>query len=397
MKVFGVIAEFNPFHNGHEALLMAAREAGYSHCVAVMSGNFVQRCEAAVTEKRVRTNAALHCGVDLVLELPVSHATATAARFAAGGVRLLEACGCVEALAFGSECGDAGKLRELACALDSREVAISLRRYLNEGMTFAKARQSAIADSYGKNMGNLLYSPNNILAVEYIRASAEIDWAAKFFTIKRKGTAHDSGQPSADFASASYLRGHIDELEDYVPHSAAEIYCDAIVGGLYPVDKAKLENMMFSYLRRLGPDKLSSLPDLSEGIEDRLYRAIRQGTNFAEIHGALKTKRYTMSRVRRLVLSAFLDIAAGDVAAPPAYLRVLGMNGRGREILAEVRKNARLPLSTSLARLREFSPECARAALLEERATDLYTAALPVPIPCGYEYTASAVIMKYNR
>ena len=393
MKIFGVIAEFNPFHNGHASLIAAARHAGHSHCVCVMSGNFVQRCEAAITEKRVRTEAALRCGADLIIELPIAHATASAAHFAMGAVNLLEACGCVKSLAFGSECGDTDKLRKLAAALDSHEIDTSLRHYLGEGMTFAKARQLAVTQIFGEDTGSLLSLPNNILAVEYIRAAENILWDTKLLTIKRLGTAHDSNHPGAGYASASYLRGNISELENYVPHPAAETYRKAAEDGLYPLDYNKLEDMMFSYLRRLTPTMLEDLPELSEGIEGRLYRAIRTGTSLSEIHKTLKTKRYTMSRVRRLVLSAFLDITADDIASPPPYLRILGMNARGQEILAEIRKKTRLPMNGSLARLREVSPECARAALIEERATDLYTAALPYPLPCGHEYTAKVVVI----
>ena len=396
MKIFGVAAEFNPFHNGHAALLEAARESGCSHCVAVMSGNFVQRCEPAVTDKRVRARAALECGADLILELPVSRATATAARFAQGAVYLMKACGCVDAIAFGSECGDAQKLRGAAQAVDSREIIIPLRKYLGEGMTFAKARQLAVGDVCGGDAARLISTPNNILAVEYLRAAGELSWEVEAFTVKRFGAAHDSQKPDGKYAGASYLRTNINELEAYVPKQAAEIYNAAVKQGIYPHSKDKFEGMMLSYLRRLAPEQLAALPELSEGIEGRLYRAIREGRSIPEIHAALKTKRYTMSRVRRLVLCAFLGITAADVLAPPPYLRVLGMNARGRQILAKIRRNTALPLDTSLARLRSHSPACARAALLEERATDLYTAALPAPFACGYEYTASAVFVGYK-
>jgi len=391
MRIFGVIAEFNPFHNGHASLIAAAREAGLSHCVCVMSGNFTQRGEAAVTDKRVRAKSALKCGADLILELPVAHATASAAHFAIGAVQILEACGCVEALAFGSECGDTDKLRKLAVALDSREISAPLRRYLDEGMTFAKARQLALAQIFGEDMGHLLSSPNNILAVEYIRAAADICWDTELFTVRRFGVTHDSTHPDAEYASASYLRGNINELECYVPQPAAEVYREAMARGLYPLDQNRLEDMMLSYLRRLNSATLESLPELSEGIEGRLYNAIRKSTSLPELHKTLKTKRYTMSRVRRLVLSAFLDITAKDLTTPPPYLRVIGMNSQGQEILTKLRKTAKLPMSGSLARLRELSPECARTAMIEERATDLYTAALTAPLPCGYEYTAKIV------
>jgi predicted nucleotidyltransferase len=335
----------------------------------------------------------------LVLELPVAHATATAARFAQGAVHLLHACGCVDGLVFGSECGDTESLWDLADALDSQEFSDALKNHLDSGMTFAKARQLAIGEICGADAAKLLASPNNILGVEYLRAALELDWDAEAFTIERLGTGHDSRRPNAGYASASYLRENINALGDYVPPRAAEIYSKAAEDGMLPLNTEKFEDMMLSYLRRQTPENLAELPELSEGIEGRLYRAIRGGTSISGlegIHNALKTKRYPMSRVRRLVMCAFLGITVKDVTQMPPYLHVLGMNERGKELAAQISRHGSLPLDTSLSKLREHSPACKRVAELEERATDLYTAALPTPLPCGYEYTASAVFPGKN-
>jgi predicted nucleotidyltransferase len=390
MKCFGVVAEFNPFHNGHAALCKAARDAGATHVIAVMSGNFVQRGSIAVTDKYVRSGAALNCGCDLVIELPLAAAVAPAKRFAMGAVRLLHATRCVDTLFFGSEAGDIDPLKRAAGAVGDPAVQAAARVYLASGMTFAKARQLAVEAVYGPEIASVLAEPNNNLAVEYIRAAEALGWRCGLHTIPRVEAAHDSDKPGAGVASASYLRTRPGELGGYVPEAAMAVYIQAREDGLYPADPAKLETAILAALRRMGIDELAALPDVSEGLEGRLYRAIRASGSLAELEMAAKTKRYTLARIRRLIMSAFLGITAEDAAATPPYIHVLGFNKGGAELLSRM-KDAALPVHTSLARLERISPECARAARLEAAAGDVYSLALPRPRPCGEAYRAKAV------
>lgn len=396
-KAVGIVAEFNPFHNGHAALLRFARGAENRPVVAVMSGNFTQRGSAAVTDKRVRAKAALLGGADLVLELPLPYAAAPARRFARGGVEALAATGVVDTLCFGSECGDIALLRALAGAADDPAVNAAMRVRLGEGITFAKARELAVADALGPAAAAKMASPNNALGMEYLRAAAELGWKAAAVTMRRAGAGHDSGEPAGDFASASYLRqraGDLAALRRFVPEAAAPVYAEALAAGLYPSAPEKLETVVLAHLRRLGMAELSALPDLSEGLENRLYAAIRESAALEELELALKTKRYTMARVRRLILAAFLGLTGEDARQPLPYLRVLGCNRTGRELLSGMKEACRLPVSHSLAQLRAMGGACGRFAALEELATDLFSLSLPKPRPCGYEYTASAVFLK---
>lgn len=396
-QIYGVVAEFNPFHNGHAALAAHARELGAGAVVAVMSGNIVQRGSVAVTDKRVRAEAALRCGIDLLFELPLPYACAPAQRFARGAVGLLAATGQVDGLLFGSESGDLQRLCRVATALDAPALQPLIRQKLAEGTTFARARQQVLAAEIGERDAALLEGPNNTLAVEYIRAASELGWAPAFATICRQGTAHDSRHAAGAYASASLLRENPKDfahLGRYVPPQALATYARALAAGLYPADASKLENAMIAHLRRLSPGDLAGLPDLSEGIENRLYTAIRRTATLGGLEIALKTKRYTMARVRRLIMAAFLGITAQDVHTPPPYLRVLGFTPRGREILSAMKHTCRLPVSQSLVRLRERGGTCERFAALEEQSTDLYVLALPQPPGCGYEYTASAIFLK---
>lgn len=392
-KVCGIVAEFNPFHNGHRELIAWARQAGATHCVAVMSGNFVQRGSPAVTDKRVRAHCALLGGADLVIELPLPAATATAQRFARGAVGLLAATGCVDMLAFGSESGDVDTLRLLSRAVDEPAVTTHMRALLADGLTFAKARELAVVQVYGAQVAVQLATPNNALGIEYLRQAAYLGFDVPAITTPRFGVTHDAHAPDGAYASASFLRKQTDFalISQFVPHSCAELLAGAMAEGLYPAEPNKLETALLSHLRRLGPEELATLPELSEGLENRLFAAIRATASLSELEAALKTKRYPLARVRRLILAAFLGLTSQDCDTPPPYVRVLGWNRKGQELVSSMKQRCVLPVSTSLARLRALGGSCERFSALEELATDLYTLCLPSPRPCGYEYTARAI------
>ncbi len=397
MPICGIIAEFNPFHNGHHALIQAARDAGSEKIVCVMSGNFVQRGSLAITDKSIRARAALACGADLIIELPVSSAVATAQRFAKGAIYLLNSLGCVDTLAFGSESGEVSSLQKLASVIENQNVIEKMRENLKLGITFAKARELAVEEIFGEDLSSKLSKPNNNLAIEYLSEAEKQGLKAKAFTIKRIGVDHDSTDIDAGFASASYLRansGSFELLSEHVPKQAAEIYSDSINQGLYPTDASKLEVAILAHLRRLSIQELEMLPDISEGLHNRMYAAIRKSTTLDELMLQLKTKRYTMARIRRLILSAFLGITAIDSETLPPYVRVLGFNEAGRELLTDIKKGCTLPLSTSLADLRAQGVNCQRFAYLEALSTDLYTLASPKDFACGFEYTRSGEFKK---
>jgi len=398
MKIFGIVSEFNPFHNGHEALVSASKAAGADYVVAVMSGNFVQRGEFSIADKHLRTRLALAGGVDMVIELPLAYSVATAGRFAPGAVSILSACGVVDTIAFGSESGDYTSLAKIADIVDSDITRINLKPFLSEGMTFAKARQLAAEKQVGRELSDLLATPNNALAVEYLRAAKFFDWNTQdgvvgVFTIQRLLVAHDAHAPSGNIASASYLRAHMDDKETrsrYMPPDCVEILSRA-ADGAFPFDKTKAETAILSHLRRLNIQDLSNLPDLSEGLEHRLYNAIRTAASLEELHQLVKTKRYTMARVRRLVISAFLGITARDQTTPPAYIRVLGYRKTAANLPGLIGREASLPVGTSLMRLSKLSDNAKRQAELEALAGDLYTLCLPEPRPCGEEYRVKVI------
>lgn len=397
MQVGAIVAEYNPFHNGHAHQIAETRRRGATHIAAVMGGHFLQRGDAASFDKWTRARAALCGGVDLVLELPCPYALSSAEFFARGAVELFDALGCVDLLSFGSECGDLSLLLAAARAADESQQGETLQPFLKQGFSYPRARQAAVEARYGADIAAVLTAPNNTLGVEYLRALTRLQSSMRPLTIPRRGAAHDASQARDGFASASLLRRRLAEspegLRGFVPPAAYSLYREPLAAGHAPGSLRRLEVAVLSKLRCMTPAQLGACADLSEGLENRLYAAARRAGSLQELFEAVKTKRYPLARIRRSVLACFLDIRREDLQAPPPYLRVLGFNARGREILSRARETSRLPLGVSLARLREQSEACARFAELEARATDQYMLSLPQPRPCGLDYTHKPVII----
>ncbi len=393
MKVCAVIAEYNPLHSGHSYHLEAARsQFGATHTVAVMSGNFVQRGDAAVCSKWARAEMALEGGADLVLELPLTFATATAQRFALGGVETVCALGGVDMLCFGSECGDIGLLREVAQRLNADEVTTELKRRLADGESFASARQSALA--MFSEAAEVLSNPNDTLAVEYISALNLLGGSIEPKAVKRVGVAHDAGV-SGGYASASYLReliysGAFDEAKAFMPKAAAEVLEREIALHRCPARLNKLDVATLACLRRMTVDEMAHLPDVSEGLENRLYKAVREAVSTESVIELTKSRRCTHARARRLVLHALLGITDELYALPVQYIRVLAMNDRGKEILANA--TPRVPIISRAKDLNALSDKARAVFECESRADDLYALTLDEPEKCGTNLTGRVII-----
>ena len=399
MKVAGIVAEYNPFHNGHAHHIERTRAADgacrATHVAAVISGNFVQRGEPALLPKAERVRAALAGGVDLVLELPLPWAVASAEGFAFGAVSILDALGCVDVLSFGSEAGEIEPLQKVADALLSNRFAGLLRYHLEGGVAFPEARQRAAAEILGKKAASVLEHANDTLGIEYLKALRRLDSPIRAFTVPRLGAGHDEALPVGDMASASYLRGLLAagrtaNAAPYMPPIPLEILHEAARAGHCPADPALIDRAMLSALRRLTKEQIARLPGVSEGLENRVYDAIRTAGSMEELLAAVKTKRYPLTRIRRILLAGFLGLAAGWETRRPPYIRVLGMNEKGAEIL-RCAKDSSLPLITRVSQLESFPEEARRLFALESRAADLYALALPKPLPCGTEYTTGMI------
>lgn len=395
MKIAGVIAEYNPFHKGHALQLQQLRQLGYTHIAVAMGGHFMQRGSAAVCGKHLRAQMALEHGADLVVELPVGWACAPAQRFAAGGVALLEALGC-HTLAFGSECGDLDLLRQAAAACRQPRVMERTRLLMKDGSTFAAARQRALEETVSPGVAAVLENPNDNLGLEYLLALEQQHCAMQPLALQRVGPAHDGAQVAEGIASASCIRGLLEEgsweeAAALMPERAWQILRGAIANNRAPATLARAEAAILARLRTMTPADFAALPDLSEGLENRLCSAARNACSLEEFYQLAKTKRYPMARIHRLTAAAFLGLRQQEMPQLPPYLRVLGLNSRGQELMAAAKEKGTLPLSHSLARLEEEGGSCAAAAQLEARCTDLYHLTTPVPLPCGEDYRAKVV------
>ncbi len=386
MKITAIISEFNPFHKGHRYLIEKARENGATHIVAVMSGNFVQRGECAVFSKWDRARIALENGVDLVVENPLVFATASAQRFAYGGVNVIKALGCVDEIAFGSECGETDSLRYVAELIASDDFAEEIQNYLTEGLSFPQAREKAVSEKYGKKYGDVLAEPNNILACEYISESIKADFVHDFFTVKRFGPGHDSDLEKNGFSSASLLR---EQLADNT-ETSDEIF-----------EKARKECKVFNFtkselpllvkLRSFTENDFRNLPDVSEGMENRLYSAAQKATSIGEFLELVKTKRYTLSRIRRICLYVLLGITKEDVEKCLPYIRVIGFGEKGKEILRFARKTATLPVVMKYSDVKNLDKNAREIFEIESRATDIFATLSEDILPCGLEKTENII------
>jgi len=377
--VAGIIAEYNPFHQGHAWQIAQTRKAGAGQIVAVMSGSTVQRGEFAVACTAARARAALENGVDLVVLLPAPWSCARAQDFARAGVQLLNALGCVDVISFGSESGDLPLIRQAASALQGEAVNFELRRRIGEGSSFAQARQAALAQA-DPQAAALLRSPNDTLAVEYLSAIAFLGAEMEALAIPRKGTGYHEN--ASELRIIMMNRGV--EHPEITALPGGYLLSEEFARGRAPVDTQRLEVAALTRLRSMLPEDFARLPDISEGIEHLLYRAAREGTGLRGVMAKLVNKRYPAARVRRILFHALLGVTAEDFTLP-RFIRIVGCSAAGLELLRRTKATATLPIVTRYAQMKQLPAEAQRQYALERRAADLMALAMPVPQPCGME------------
>ena len=399
-RISAIICELNPPHNGHISLFRQLRDASDGYLIAVMSGNYVQRGTPAVFDKWTRTRAALRGGVDLVIELPLPWAVSGAQRFAEGGVALLDALHCVDTLGFGSECGQLEPLQTLADTFSSSRFQEVLRqvRAGDNTSSFAAVRQQAAAALVGEKTAALLSQPNNILGISYCQALAKFRSSIQPVTVRRLGAGYNDDTPNAacQFPSAAQLRALLQadsrcDLSPYLPSECNEVLQAAAASGDGPVFPAALETAILARLRTMTPEQLAKLPDVSEGLDRRLYQGIRTAVTLEQLYETVKVKRYSHARIRRLVLSAFLGIAESDGAGLPPYCRILGMSRRGTKLLPHLSKHASIPFLVKYSDSKTLDSHGKRIFDLECQADDLYALASPNPRPCGSNMTTGII------
>lgn len=412
MKLLGIIAEYNPFHQGHAWQIESSKkESGCDSVMVLMSGSITQRGDFAILNKWERTRLALSSGVDLVCELPFGYACQSAEAFAHGGVKIFNATGVIDVLSFGSEFGHIKPLNSLAKILvdEPAEFKNFLKQELSTGVSFPRARELAIRSFLGNEVGNLLKTPNNILALEYLKSLHKTQNSITAMTVKRQGADYHSLKTS-EYLSASGIRKI---LKDAHAHSALE---QTILQALnhklpYAVDELLLpfkqnynpngDDFFLNALRVqiLSRDvyHLKNTPYVSEGLEHKIRDALKTATTFDECINAIISKRIPQTRVRRILCNRLLELDKETLGIFQAesyipYLRVLGFNEKGKSILKQIKDNGNLPILTSLKKSRfTLSPMQKKMLYYDCRATDLHNQFYEKKYSYHRDYTQSPV------
>lgn len=396
MRTAGLVVEYNPFHNGHLYHIQQTRKVCEVDCiVCVMSGNFIQRGEPAIINKWARAKAALLNGADLVIELPLVYAMASAEYFSYGAVKTLDSLGVVDSICFGSESGSIEELDIFASILANEPAQYKqlLKTELGKGLSYPASRQAALStyleSDYGYRKYNVqaIGSANNILGIEYLKALKKIKSSITPFTIKREGNSYNSELLTGTFSSATSIRKTVSEkgsksieqvLETVMPESSLNILMEEINNGRGPVFPSDFEAIILNEIRKMSVEQLQQYPYLGEGLENRLKSCADSCGTLEELINCTITKRYTRTRINRCLFSILNGIVNSDIDTfvkdkGPQYIRILGFNSVGKKLLKTIKKTANLPIITKAADFkRSKDPYIRRLLELEARSTDVY-------------------------
>ena len=359
--VLGVIAEYNPFHNGHlYHLLKSKDEAKADYTVAVIGGNFTQRGEVSLVDKWTKAEMAIANGVDLVIELPTIYSTSSAENFADGAIKILNSLKIVDTLSFGTETEDLNKLNIIANVLHSepKEFKVILENELKKGISFPKAREEALVKYLNdKSYLSLLSSPNNILGIEYLKALKKYKSKIKPISIKRKDAGHLTMEYTGEVTSATAIRNlvknnNFKKIKNFLTPPSYTILMDEIKNGHFVKDISLFENIIIYNLRNMSTEEIANLPDVNEGLENLIKNAANSCNSLAELISMVKSKRYTETRIRRILLYSLLKITKKNMLASKKctpYIRVLGFNDKGKKLISQISKaNPKLSIITSV-------------------------------------------------
>ena len=376
MNVLGIIAEYNPFHNGHMYHLKSAltkTDADYTVCV--MSGNFIQRGEPALFNKFIRADMAINCGIDLIIELPVYYSVSTAEKFAYAGVKLLNECG-ANYISFGCETADVSQLISISNLLlnETYEYKNELKKQLNLGLSYPDARSKVISKLLNIS-SNITNQPNNILAIEYLKALAQINPIITPIPVERVDSNYYDTDSKTNILSATGIREklkHSEDIDIFMPQGTLSLMKD-------PVFLKDFEQLILFSLRKLSLSELKALPDVTEGLENRILSAIISSSTLDELIDKIKTKRYPLTRIKRILISAMLGLSKEklqlfDKSGGPQYIRILGCNEKGKELLSLISKKSNLPIITSVNKFLSTATDLQKEMLHKDiLATNIYT------------------------
>ena len=376
MKVFAIVAEYNPLHKGHIHQINTVKKMADA-VVIILTGHITQRGEFAIFNKWTRAKSALLNGADLVLEMPTIFSCSCAEKFAHAALKIVKELKFITNLSFGSESGNIEEIIKIAKICKNIEKTKEMQYFLKKGFSHPKARELAIKDE-----NQILRKPNNILAVEYVKAAISLNVNVNFHTIKRLGAEHDSKIPNLT-ASSSYIRKNINnfkKIEKFIPKNCLKLYKN-------PINPP--ENIIFNSLRQTTKEELKKLPDTTEGLHNRIYKASKKATSLTEFFKISKTKRYTLTRIKRIAMCSFLKIEKEKSPILPEYCYVLGFNKTGRKLLSS-HNNENFLLTTSFKKIYE---KFNYSANIDSKATDFVLLFENPPKPCNLNFKIKPIII----
>lgn len=409
-RVIGVVAEYNPFHNGHYYHLQATKEiTGAEYCVAVISGNFTQRGDTSIVNKWAKAYMAICGGADLVIELPTVYSISSAENFASGAVKILDNLKVVDAISFGAEANDLATLNNIANVLYEEPKAYTniLSHELKKGISYPAARENALMMYLNdiKRYANTLSSPNNILAIEYLKALKIQKSKLEPIMIRRKKVYYNDNKIVDDFASATAIRkllqgGEYANLRKVIPRSSYTIIGQESRKGGMVLSLSKYEKEIIYALRKMTVEEIADLPDVSEGLQFAIKNAANEANNLKDLISNIKSKRYTQTRIQRILLYALLGIdkkLMENSRKVVPYVRVLGFTQKGKSLLSEIsRRNPKLNIITSLKKYMDQNQNKNKvlAEMLEKDifATDVYTLGYIGESKANLDFTNNMII-----
>lgn len=390
--VLGIIAEYNPFHNGHlYHLLKSKEETKANYTIAVIGGNFTQRGESSLIDKWTKAEMAIANGIDLVIELPTIYSTSSAENFADGAIKILNSLKIVDNLSFGTETEDLNKLNIISNVLfnEPKEFKIILDEKLQKGISFPKAREEAISQYLNDNSyASLMSSPNNILAIEYLKALKKHKSKINPIAIPRKDAGHLTLDYTGEVTSATAIRKLVKEndlkhIKKFLTPASYTILMEEIKKGHFVSDISLFENIMIYNLRNMSLEEIANLPDVSEGLENLIKKAANSCNTINEFINIVSSKRYTETRIRRILLYSLLKITKKDMTLSKKYtpyVRVLGFNDNGKKLISQISKaNPKLNIITSVKKFTDVNTNKTLSNMLNKDiyATNVYTIGYP--------------------
>lgn len=405
-RILAIICEYNPFHNGHlYQLNESIKLVNPDYVLCIMSGNFVERGNTALINKWARAEMALRSGVDMVVELPTIYSISSAENFAAGAIKILNSLKSETYLSFGSECDDIETLHKFATILveEPSEYVTMLNHELAKGLSFPKARENAMLLYVNdiRNSANVLSGSNNILGIEYIKQIIKTGNKIIPINIKRIGTDYNSLAVSKNIASATAIREMIIQkksVKKLMPKSSYDIIKQELGNGRFVLDISQFEKQILYKLRSMDIDDIANLPDVSEGLEYKIKEASDTCNTLETLTFMIKSKRYTLTRINRILLYALLDITKQDLIASQKnipYIRVLGVSENGKSLLSELSQNRKINVITSV---KQFMKKNNNKSLLnmldlDIYATDVYTLEYKKNPNANLDYTTPLIVI----